>query len=130
MENKSLNVWMAIASLFGFLSVIAGALGDHLLKLNHVSEYFQAYMIANRYLMWSALILLILGIYRERCDNVMILNNILLLFLAATVLFCGGIFFWVLTKVTLFKFCIPIGGALFMIAWLFFLITIILKKLN
>ncbi len=111
---------------FGVTGVILGAVGSHALKGQLTAEALGFFRIGNKYQIYHALFLLILGLLQSRYPgklmNLSIYNTIagILLFSGSLYLFTlGGIKVGVIT---------PIGGLLLISAWIFLLIQVLLKK--
>ena len=111
---------------FGVTGVILGAVGSHALKGQITTEELGFFRIGNKYQIYHALFLLILGLLQSRYPgklmNLSIYNTIagILLFSGSLYLFTlGGIKVGVIT---------PIGGLLLISAWILLLIQVLLKK--
>lgn len=119
------------ASLAG-LGVILGAFGAHGLKQLVGPETVNTYQTGVQYQMYHAFALLLVGILYERMPN-NLLNWAGILFLAGIVLFSGSLYllasFKAMNKVGVSGIGIvtPIGGVLFVIAWVLLVIAIIRK---
>lgn len=55
------NIVLIVGAIYGFISIILGALGSHALKKIISTEKLISYEVGIRYLMYSAITLLILG---------------------------------------------------------------------
>lgn len=119
------------ASLAG-LGVILGAFGAHGLKQLVGPETVNTYQTGVQYQMYHAFALMLVGILYERIPN-NLLNWSGILFLAGIVLFSGSLYllasFKAMNKVGVSGIGIitPIGGVLFVVAWVLLVIAIIRK---
>jgi uncharacterized membrane protein YgdD (TMEM256/DUF423 family) len=119
------------ASLAG-LGVILGAFGAHGLKQLVGPETVNTYQTGVQYQMYHAFALMLVGILYERIPN-NLLNWSGILFLAGIVLFSGSLYllasFKAMNKVGVSGIGIitPIGGVLFVIAWVLLVIAIVRK---
>lgn len=119
------------ASLAG-LGVILGAFGAHGLKALVGPETVNTYQTGVQYQMYHAFALMLVGILYERMPN-NLLNWAGILFLAGIVLFSGSLYLLASLKamnkvgVSGIGIITPIGGVLFVVAWILLVIAIIRK---
>jgi len=107
---------IALASVFGLLSVVLGALGAHALKKILDAAQLASWETGVRYQLAHALALLAVGLLLERGMN---LKPTLVLFTVGTVLFSGSIYLLCL-KVgpgVILGPLTPIGGLLLTAGW-------------
>ena len=116
---------LAAGLFFGATGVILGAVGSHALK-GHTTEALEFFRIGNKYQIYHALFLLILGLLQSKFPgklmNLSIYNTI-----AGIVLFSGSLYLFTLAKIKV-GMITPIGGLLLISAWILLLIHILLTK--
>ena len=112
---------------FGVTGVILGAVGSHVLK-GHTTEALEFFRIGNKYQIYHALFLLILGLlqskYPGKLMNLSIYNTI-----AGIVLFSGSLYLFTLAEIKV-GMITPIGGLLLISAWILLLIHVLLQKIQ
>ncbi len=113
------KLWVVFGAVLAALAVVAGAMGTHFLKARlHVSEAELAtFEVAVRYQMYHAFALILVGLLAERADGCA-LRAAGVLFLIGLVLFSGGLYGWLLTDIKPLVHVVPIGGTVWIIAWL------------
>jgi uncharacterized membrane protein YgdD (TMEM256/DUF423 family) len=123
--NKLEKTSLAAGLFFGVTGVILGAVGSHALK-GHTTEALEFFRIGNKYQIYHALFLLILGLlqskYPGKLMNLSIYNTI-----AGTVLFSGSLYLFTLAKIKV-GIITPIGGLLLISAWILLLIHVLIAK--
>ena len=123
--NKLEKTSVAAGLFFGVTGVILGAVGSHALK-GHTTEALEFFRIGNKYQIYHALFLLILGLLQSRYPgkliNLSIYNTI-----AGIVLFSGSLYLFTLAKIKV-GMITPIGGLLLISAWILLLIHVLLTK--
>ena len=123
--NKLEKTSLAAGLFFGATGVILGAVGSHVLK-GHTTEALEYFRIGNKYQIYHALFLLILGFlqskYPGKLMNLSIYNTI-----AGTVLFSGSLYLLALAKIKV-GMITPIGGMLLISAWIMLLIHVLSTK--
>ena len=111
---------------FGVTGVILGAVGSHALKGQLTTEALGFFRIGNKYQIYHALFLLILGLlqgrYPGKLMNLSIYNTI-----AGVLLFSGSLYLFTLGGIKV-GVITPIGGLLLISAWILLLIHVLLKK--
>ncbi len=116
---------LAAGLFFGSTGVILGAVGSHALK-GHPEGTLEFFRIGNKYQIYHALFLLILGLLQSRYPgklmNLAIYNTI-----AGIVLFSGSLYLFTLAKIKV-GMITPIGGMLLISAWILLLIHVLLTK--
>ncbi|MHC4269432.1 MAG: DUF423 domain-containing protein [Planctomycetota bacterium] len=110
---------------FGATGVIMGAVGSHALN-EHPAEALKFFQIGNKYQIYHALFLLILGLLQHRYPG-RLMNLSIFSTIAGTVLFSGSLYLLTLAKIKV-GMITPIGGMLLISAWIFLLIQVLLKK--
>ncbi len=123
--NKLEKTSLAAGLFFGATGVILGAVGSHALK-GHPTEVLEFFRIGNKYQIYQALFLLILGFlqskYPGKLMNLSIYNTI-----GGIVLFSGSLYLFTLAKINV-GMITPIGGMLLISAWILLLIQILITK--
>lgn len=130
---KSINNTIIIAAIAGFTAVAIGALGAHALKPLLSENQLQSFETGVKYHFYHAIVLLIIGIWNEqkRAAKLKWAANLIL---AGILCFSGSIY--LLSTAHLFstsglKFLgpiTPLGGLLFMSAWVLIGLNAISKK--
>lgn len=112
---KKLGVVFAV---LGFLAVALGAFGAHGLK-NILSEYgLDVFEKANRYHFYHVLALgLCLALNQNRSSKW--LNRAAWLFAFGVFIFSGSLYTLAITEIKVLGAITPIGGTLFLVAWVF-----------
>ncbi len=123
--NKLEKTSLAAGLFFGATGVILGAVGSHALK-GHPTEVLEFFRIGNKYQIYHALFLLILGFlqskYPGKLMNLSIYNTI-----GGIVLFSGSLYLFTLAKIKV-GMVTPLGGLLLISAWILLLIHVLLTK--
>ena len=107
---------IAIAAIFGLISVIAGAAGTHALRDTLDADALRTFETAARFQMYHALALLAVGILAMRWQTG-ILTISAALFTLGTILFSGSLYILALSGLGIFGAIAPIGGVSLMAAW-------------
>lgn len=123
-EIKSIDysrLWLVIGTSCGFLSVLVGAFGAHVLRTSLTSEFFEIYQTANHYLFVHSLALFILGAWGQNATfhNSLLYKLAGFAFTLGIVLFSGSLYALVLTNVRSFGAITPLGGLSFLLGWIF-----------
>ena len=109
----------ALAACFGFLAVLAAALGSHLLAGQLDAKHLDWFDTANRILMFQSLALIGVALHqRLQRQRPLILRWIGLAFSIGSLLFCGSLFGLALGAPRSVAHLAPIGGMLLMLGWL------------
>ena len=116
---------LAAGLFFGATGIIMGTVGSHALK-GYPAEALKFFQIGNRYQIYHALFLLILGLLQHRYPGRLMKLSILST-IAGTVLFSGSLYLLTLAKIKI-GMITPIGGMLLISAWILLLIQVLLKK--
>ena len=112
---------LLFGSFFGFLAIILGAFGAHLLKKKLSQDQLQSFETGVKYQMYHAIVLLLLGFNLN--DTLSIDNYIVNAFIVGIVLFSFSIYGLVLStyKERKLKFLgpiTPLGGLFLAVGWL------------
>ena len=123
--NKLEKTSLAAGLFFGATGVILGAVGSHALK-EHPAEALEFFRIGNKYQIYHALFLLILGFlqskYPGKLMSLSIYNTI-----GGIVLFSGSLYLVTFAKIKV-GMITPLGGLLLISAWTMLLIHVLLTK--
>jgi len=109
--------------IIGFLVMLFGAIGDHILKNILTTSHMEDYETGIRYMMFHTLALLALG-FGHKLFSQKLLNVVYVFFLQGIVFFSFGIMIQATTEYTAlglgpFSFLIPMGGLSFMAGWVY-----------
>ena len=115
MMNRT-QLIIAVAAIFGFLAVIAGAAGTHALRDTIDADSLRTFETAARFQMYHALALLAVGILAMRRQTG-ILTISAALFTLGTILFSGSLYILALSGLGIFGAIAPVGGISLMAAW-------------
>ena len=123
--NKLEKTSLAAGLFFGVTGIILGAVGSHALK-GHPAEALEFFRIGNKYQIYHALFLLILGLLQSRYPGKLI-NLSIFSTIGGTVLFSGSLYLLALANIKV-GMITPIGGMLLISAWILLLIHVLLTK--
>ncbi len=107
---------IAVAAVFGLLSVVAGAAGTHALRDILDTDALRTFETAARFQMYHALSLLATGLLSMRWHTRMIALAAAL-FVLGTLLFSGSLYILALSGIGVFGAIAPIGGISLMAGW-------------
>ncbi len=110
-----------LSCVFGALSVILGAFGAHGLREILSPDLMDIYKTAVLYMMIHALALLGSGLFSLHYPQTS--NTTAFLFTAGILFFSGSLFILCLTGLRWLGAITPIGGILFILGWISFLVT-------
>ena len=120
--NKLEKTSLAAGLFYGATGVILGAVGSHALK-EHLAEALEFFRIGNKYQIYHALFLLILGLlqskYPGKLMSLSIYNTV-----GGIVLLSGSLYLVSLAKIKA-EMITPIGGMLLISAWIMLLIHVL-----
>ncbi len=123
--NKLEKTSLAVGLFFGATGVILGAVGSHALK-DYPAGTLEFFRIGNKYQIYHALFLLILGFlqskYPGKLMSLSIYNTI-----GGVVLFSGSLYLYTLAGIKV-GMVTPLGGLLLISAWIMLLIHVLLPK--
>ncbi len=108
---------VAIAAVFMFVAVGAGAFGAHALRESIGPERLATWHTAVEYQAWHALALFGVGLWRMREDAPALLAWVARLFLLGMLLFSGSLYALVLTGTRALGAVTPLGGVAFLAGW-------------
>ena len=109
---------LVFGGIFGFLAILFGAFGAHLLKKKLTKEQLQSFETGVKYQMYHALILLIIGFQID----VISLKFAIYGFILGTILFSFSIYGLVISstihkKLSFLGPITPIGGLILLASW-------------
>jgi uncharacterized membrane protein YgdD (TMEM256/DUF423 family) len=116
---------LAVGLVFGATGIILGAVGSHALK-GYSEEMLKFFQIGNRYQVYHALFLLVLGLLERRYPG-KLMNLSIFGTIAGTVLFSGSLYLLTLANIKI-SMITPIGGMFLISAWILLLIRILISK--
>ena len=108
--------WILIAGINGFLAVVIGAFGAHGLKGHMTEAAMESYHTGSYYHLVHAVVLLTLALNHYPRRH---FRKSLRLFLAAQLLFSGSLYLYALSTIKFWAYITPIGGVLFLAAWIY-----------
>ncbi len=115
-----MKLWVILGALNAFLAVGLGAIGAHAIKAppDKLAEMKETFMSANRYHMYSALGLILIGLLADRLPGTGIMVSGLCIAIGM-VMFCLPVYVLGMTGNRLAPFPIaPFGGVLMMVGWI------------
>lgn len=112
------RVFFIVGSLSAFLSVALGAFAAHGLKNRLSPEMLSIFEVGVRYHMYHAFALLAVGLALMRWSGASLIGAGWL-FVAGTIIFSGSLYLLSLTGARWLGAITPIGGAAFLLGWLF-----------
>ena len=117
MSQNNSQLWIRIASIFGFLGVATGAFGAHGLKEMVSPERLEVFQTGSRYCLVHALALLMVSIHAQRTSNPWV-QRAAWGFTVGVIVFSGSLWTLVLTDTGWLGAITPIGGAAMLFGWL------------
>ncbi len=111
-----------------FLGVATGAFGAHGLKQIVTESQAQTWQTATEYLFYHALGLVGLGIWAEHKKRNRLITVSGISLLTGVVLFSGSLYLLVITDIRQLGMITPLGGLLFLLGWLCWLLAAIKHK--
>ena len=121
-----MNTIIAIATVFGFLSVAIGAFGAHALKGKFAEEkYEQTFETGVRYQMYHSFAIFFVGLLIGQLGEQQLLELATYLFVAGIVLFSGSLYTLAVTGIRKLGAITPIGGVFFLAGWICVLLAVL-----
>ncbi|ANW96185.1 hypothetical protein AXE80_07795 [Wenyingzhuangia fucanilytica] len=122
------NIAYIFGGLFGFISIVLGAFGSHLLKKKWSKEILDSFEIGVKYQMYHALFLILLGLVLPLPSTIATLAIILAI--VGVIMFSGSIYGICILKsreipVKFLGPITPLGGLCLLLSWAFFLLSLI-----
>ncbi len=118
MSRMNAKFCLLVAALALAAAVALGAFGAHALKGRLSAEMLSIYQTAVQYHFWHALGLLGVGVLMTRSPDGPALAGIAWLLISGLLLFSGSLYLLALTGATWLGAVAPLGGAAFIVAWL------------
>jgi uncharacterized membrane protein YgdD (TMEM256/DUF423 family) len=115
--------FLVLGGLFGGLSVALGAFGAHVLKPRLDAYYMDVFQTAVQYQMYHAIALVLVAILARQLGGGSLLHAAGWLFVAGTVIFSGSLYVLTLSGVRAWGAITPIGGVMFVVAWILLAIS-------
>ena len=111
-------------AIFALLAVVLGAFGAHALKKSISAEMLNVYQTGVLYQFYHALALILIGtlIYSHGGNHLLTVSGSIML--AGIVLFSGSLYLLSTVGFKTVGIVTPIGGLLFIISWIIFIIAI------
>ena len=120
----SMNIYTLIAAISGLITVILGALSDHVLHLMPGTLAKAVFTTASRYQMWHTVVLLALGLYFQKINAPRLMKLSAGLFTLGIVLFSGCIYLNLFTGIHGFVYAVPFGGMSFILGWAILILAV------
>jgi len=112
-----MQLFVAIAGLFGFLGVALGAFGAHLLKNKLSPDLFGIYQIAVQYHFIHTLALLVIAWLGTVMES-QLLTWAGWMFVFGICVFSGSLYVMALSGLRILGAITPVGGLAFLLGWL------------
>jgi len=116
------KVFLVIGGIAAGCAVAAGALGAHALEDKLTADQMNSFDTAVRNQMYHALALISVGLLVAPQGS-RLLATAGWMFTAGILLFSGGIYAWLFTGVKPFVHIVPIGGVIWILGWICFVIA-------
>lgn len=110
--------YLLFAAINGFLVVLLGAFGAHALETRVSADMLEVWHTAAQYQMFHTAGFIALAFVQREQKPGDSLAVIAYCFLAGIVLFCGSLYLLALTELRWLGMITPVGGVLFLAAWL------------
>ncbi|MBX3724234.1 MAG: DUF423 domain-containing protein [Turneriella sp.] len=112
---------LVFAGVSGFFAVFFGAFGSHVLKASLSEKSFSVFQTANQYHFWHTLALLAVAFIRVSRPQKFYTASAAA-FISGLALFSGSLYLYAVYQIKTFAMLAPLGGAAFMLGWLFFVL--------
>ena len=119
-KNFSYFIW---GGLFMVTAVILGAFGAHGLKKIVSPEKLITFETGVRYQIYHSLALLFLGLFQHLFQHLS-LKKTAICFITGIFIFSFNCYIYVISNVKFFAMIVPVGGVLFIVGWIFFLVSL------
>lgn len=120
---------LVTAGVSGFLAVFFGAFGSHILKGSLDAKFFSIFQTANQYHFWHTLALLLTAFLRLQYPQ-RFFSAAAIAFISGLFLFSGSLYLYAVYAERIFAMIAPLGGASFMVGWLFLVLGSIRQFAN
>ncbi|MFC3899377.1 DUF423 domain-containing protein [Aliicoccus persicus] len=121
--------WIIIAAVSGFLAVALGAFGAHLLEDRISEHYLGVWETAVQYQMFHTGGLLAIGVLLNFVPSKHLVRAGWLM-TAGIVFFSGSLYILALSGIGILGAITPIGGILFLAAWVFIILALLGQSKN
>ncbi len=111
--------WILMGSVSGFVGVVLGAFGGHVLKEMLSEKAFSIYLVGVQYQMYHAFALLALGLWAAQNPNIDT-KYPGSAFTLGIILFSGSLYILALTNQKWLGMVTPLGGVSFLAGWIGF----------
>ena len=115
-RSRSWIVWIAAGGLLGFLGVVMGAAGTHVLEGRLDSDALDTLETSVRFQMYHAIALIALGGLGKVWKSRAVVASCALLTLGV-VIFCGSLYMTALADIGAFGAVAPVGGLSLIAGW-------------
>lgn len=123
-----MSQFIVIGTLLAMLSVAFGAMGAHALKDVLEPQALNVFQTASTYQMYHALAMILTALSIPHTKNIRMLNISGWFFLSGIILFSGSLYGLSLFGIKSLGMLTPVGGICFIIAWLIFSASFIVKS--
>lgn len=128
MTNKSHGrTYIFWGSLVLAFAVLAGAFGAHGLKSIVAEKYLETYKTGVSYQFYHGLALILIGLIEQSFLGPK-LKGVFVLFVLGVLLFSFNCYLYAITQIKTFAMIVPIGGVIFVLAWLLLCYKILKEK--
>ena len=114
----SMNKWIKIGGIMGFLGVALGAFGAHGLKSTITPEMMDVFKTGVLYHLIHSIVILGIGFYGKEQ-----FKKAAYFFLTGIILFSFSLYLLSITSITAFGYITPFGGVCFLIGWAMLIIV-------
>lgn len=118
------RLFLVSGLVFMLIAVILGAFGAHAIKDMVSAKQMLTWQTASEYHFYHALALIGLGIWSDNRELNKLSKACGLLLIAGILLFSGSLYLLVLTGMTKLGMITPIGGLLFILGWMSWIVSI------
>lgn len=119
---------LLLGAILGFTSVAQGAFGAHYLRDKLDSRHLEIFQTAVNYQMLHALLLVFLSERLARLPKSRLTQYSAWATTGGIFIFSGSLYLLVATKIKTWGAVTPLGGVLFLLAWLFLVVAAAKKK--
>ena len=119
-KHFSYLIW---GGLFMATAVILGAFGAHGLKKIVSPEKLITFETGVRYQIYHSLALLFLGLFQNQFPQIS-MKKAASSFIAGIFIFSFNCYIYAISSMKFFAMIVPVGGVLFIVGWIFFLINL------
>jgi len=123
--NLTARLFILLGSANAMLAVVLGAFGAHALKVRLDETLLKAYQTGVEYHFYHALGLILVGVIAMNIPVSIWLKSSGWMMFIGIILFCGSLYILSIFNLRWLGMVTPLGGVLFILAWLSLCITII-----